>query len=308
MKANRFPLSTYALLGVGIIAISFSAIFVKFSEAPVSVIAMQRLLITIVLMLPFVWRAREEIRRISRRDWVGLLLSGSALGLHFLLWMGSLRFTTVASSTVLMTLEPVLVMAGAYFLYRERTTPSAIAGAALAIAGAILIGIGDFAVSGSALLGDLLSVLGTVAVVGHMLIGQDLRSRMGAMVYSFFVFLTAGLFFLVYNIVIGHELIAYPAKEWGLFLLMAIVPTVFGHLLFNWLMRDVGATVISMAVIGEPVGATLLAWLMLGEAVSPLTGAACVLLMLGVVLFLARHRSAPHGDAPQRPHEQPSAS
>ncbi len=278
------------LLAIGIVAVSFSAIFIKWSEAPVSVIAMQRLFLAVLLMLPWVVASRAEIRSVSRSDWRLLSLSGLLLGLHFLLWMGSLRFTSVASSTVLLTLEPVLVMAGAWLLFRERTTAAALSGVAVAALGAILIGWSDFSVSDDAIKGDLLSVFGTIAVVGHMLLGQKLRERISNTVYTFAVFLTDGLMFLLYNAALGIPMFDYPSREWGLFVLMAIVPTVFGHLLFNRLLKDVGATTVSVAILGEPVGASLLAWWLLSERITPLQAAACALLIGGVVLFLAFHR------------------
>ncbi len=277
----------WSLLFVGIVAISFSAIFVKWTDAPVSVIGMYRLGLTLLGMTPFLFRYRAELRAVSRRDWLLLAFSGFMLALHFLLWMGSLRYTTVASSTVLMTLEPVLVMIGALIFFRERIRPAAILAMGVALIGAVLIGWGDFRLSGTALYGDLLSVLGTIAVVVHMLLGQALRGRISSFVYSYTVFLAAALSFAVYNGAAGHSFfVGYSANDWLIFALMAAVPTVFGHLLFNWLLKYVGATTVSMAVLGEPVGASLLAWALLAETLTPLQAFAGALLLGGVWLFL----------------------
>src|SRR2546428_5213357 len=100
---------------VGIVAISFSAIFVKWTNAPTSIVAMYRLFVTIILMLPFSLKYKQEFTRISGKVGIQLVGSGFFLGLHFILWMASLRYTSVASSTSLLTLEPVFVMVGAYF-------------------------------------------------------------------------------------------------------------------------------------------------------------------------------------------------
>lgn len=286
----------YGFLTVGMAAISFSAIFIRWSEAPVSVIGMYRLLLTVVMMSPFIYKFRNDFRSLSVRDGLLLTASGVALALHFLFWMGSLRYTTVASSTVLMTLEPVLVMLGSLWLFREQTNLVAAASMLIAVAGAVMIGWGDFRVSGKALYGDLLSIIGTLAVVVHMLLGQALRSRVSSFVYSYTVFVAASVSFAVYNAAAGYSFTNYVAREWLLFALMALVPTVFGHILFNWLLKYVGATTVSMAVLGEPVGATLLAWLLLGETVGPLQAAAGALLIAGVWMFLRfsgdRHAAA----------------
>lgn len=276
------------------IAISFSAILVKWSAAPAPVIGMYRLLLTNLLLLPWVWSYRAEWRSIQRRDWFRLMMSGFFLGLHFLLWMESLRHTTVASSTALLTLEPILVMAGSFWLFKQRTTTRAIFGVAVSLFGVILIGWGDLKMSGQALYGDLLSVLGTIAVVAHMLLGQDLRQRVSSYAYNFTVFLVAGACLAAYNLSAGYAMTGYGAQEWVLFSAMAIIPTVLGHMLFNWLLKYMNATSISMAVLGEPVGASILAWVLLGEAMNPLQMAACLLLIFGVWLFLVNDRKAPH--------------
>lgn len=113
-QAHKPSFSFELLYIIGIIAISFSSIFVRWSEAEVSVIAMYRLYLTNLIMLPLVWKYRTELFSLTRKQWMLILWSGIALGLHFLLWMGSLRLTTVASSTVIMTLEPILVMLGSF--------------------------------------------------------------------------------------------------------------------------------------------------------------------------------------------------
>lgn len=280
-----------SLLVVGMIAISFSALFVKWTEADVAVAAMYRLLFTNVLMLPFFIRYWPEVKRIALQDWMLLAASGLFLGIHFLLWMGSLNHTTVASSTVLLTLEPIFVMIGAFLLYRERIRLQGIIGIGIAMLGTVLIGWGDFSLSGEALQGDTMSLLSALAVAVHMLLGQRLRSRISSYVYSFTVFLAAAGVLAAYNVGAGNAFTGYAARDWQLFLLLAIVPTLFGHLLFNWLLRYMRASTISMSVLGEPVGASLLAALFLNERLGFQQLAASALLLIGVWLFLRQASS-----------------
>jgi len=284
VNKTKIPVSMFLFLGI--IAISFSSIFIKWSTAPAAVIAMYRLLMTNVLMLPFLWRYIPEIARISFKDWLRTAGSGIALGLHFLFWMDSLRYTTVASSTAILTLEPILVLVGGFIMFGQRTTRTALFAMIIAIVGAVCIGWGDFRFSGDALKGDVLSLVGTIAVAVHMLMGQSIRRHMSAFVYSFFVFLFAAAVLAVYNLFAQVPFSGYPLREWGIFFLLAIVPTVFGHYVFNWLLKYMKATSISMTVLGEPLGATLLAYLLLGETVTMLQLWAGCLLLVGVGLFL----------------------
>lgn len=301
MKLKKPPLPIPILMLIGIVAISFSAIFIKWSDAPASVQGMYRLLFTSLLMLPFARPYSGAAFALRKKDWIMLVLSGTMLALHFLLWMGSLKYTSVASSTMIMALEPVFIMLGVYFLYKEKTAMSAILGLSIAIAGVVFIGWGDIGISADNLKGDLLSIGGTVAVAVHMLIGQKLVVRMPSYLYSLIVFLSAAGVFAIYNLIMGIAFFKYPANEWGIFLLLAVVPTVFGHILFNWLLQYVSATTVSMNILGEPVGASILAYLLLGEQLTALQWAGGLLVMfgLGVYLYAGRKKTIQVADAIQ---------
>ncbi|MCG7376101.1 DMT family transporter [Paenibacillus sp. ACRSA] len=285
--------SIYLLFFVGIIAISFSSIFVRWSSADVAVIAMYRLFLTNLLMLPFVWKYRHEMLRLNVRQWVLLGASGVMLALHFLLWMGSLRLTSVASSTVILALEPILILAGSIWLFKAKVNRMMIIGMGIALLGSIAIGAGDFQLAGTALQGDILSLLGTIAVAVHMLLGQFLRSGLSAFSYNFWVFFVAACTLAVYNLIQGHAFGGYAASEWGIFLLLAIVPTIFGHYLFNWLLQYMNATTVSMGVLGEPVFSSLLAWMLLGESLSTLQMSAGVFILFGVWIFIRYGKTKP---------------
>lgn len=298
---NRAGKSIYLLFFVGIIAISFSSIFVRWSDADVAVIAMYRLFLTNLVMLPFIWPHRREMMRLDFRQWALLIASGVMLALHFLLWMGSLRLTSVASSTVILALEPILILAGSVWLFKAKINRMMLIGMGIALLGSIIIGAGDFQVAGTALKGDILSLLGTMAVAVHMLLGQFLRTGLSAFSYNFWVFLVAACTFAVYNLFMGHAFGGYAALEWGIFLLLAIVPTIFGHYLFNWLLQYMNATTVSMGVLGEPVFSSLLAWMLLGESLSTLQMSAGVVILFGVWIFIRYGKTKPQpvpADAP----------
>ncbi|WP_178382825.1 DMT family transporter [Paenibacillus sp. P46E] len=286
MNSKKPPVPVPLLMLIGIVAISFSSIFIKWSDAPASVQGMYRLLFTSLLMLPFARPYSGAAFALRRKDWLMLGISGAMLALHFLLWMGSLKYTSVASSTMIMALEPVFIMLGAYILYKERSTSAAILGLGIAIIGVVFIGWGDVGLSADNLKGDLLSIGGTVAVAGHLLIGQKLVARMPSYLYSLIVFISAAAVFCVYNLLAGIPFFDYPPREWGIFVLLAVVPTVFGHILFNWLLQYASATTVSMNILGEPVGASILAFLLLGEQLTGLQWSGGVLVMSGLAVYL----------------------
>ncbi|AKG34710.1 DMT family transporter [Paenibacillus durus] len=303
MNTKKPPIPVSLLMLIGIVAISFSAIFIKWSQAPASIQGMYRLLFTSLLMFPFVRPYSGTISALRLKDWLLLIASGFMLALHFLLWMGSLEYTSVASSTMIMALEPVFIMIGSYILYKERSAVSAIAGLGVAIIGVVFIGWGDIGLSSDSLKGDLLSIFGTVAVAAHLLIGKKLVARMPSYLYSLIVFISAGAVFALYNWTAGIAFFDYPPREWGIFVLLAIVPTVFGHILFNWLLQYTSATTVSMNILGEPVGACILAYLLLRERLSGLqwSGGLLVLGGLACYLYMGSRKEAREAERGNRP-------
>jgi drug/metabolite transporter (DMT)-like permease len=277
-------------LTISIIAISFSAIFVKWSDAPASILSMYRMWFASILMLPIVWKKRQEFKKIVKKDWYFLFFSGLFLAFHFVLWFGSLKLTTVASSTIILALQPIVSLAGGFFLYKERTTLSALLTMGIAIIGAMMIGWGDFGLSKGAIMGDILSFLSVISVVGYLLIGQSTVKKVSHWLYSFCVFLSAAIVLTIYNLSAGVHVLGYPSKEWGIFLLLASIPTV-SHVINNWLLNYVNATTISMSILGEPVGATILAFFLLHENLAEWQIIGGLLVLAGVFFFLTQKQA-----------------
>ncbi|MCF8566946.1 DMT family transporter [Alicyclobacillus tolerans] len=286
MTVERSPLPPALPLTVGVIAISFASIFIEWSNSPASVIGMYRLAFTVVLFVPFVFRYKRAILQIAWRDWMLLALSGAFLGLHFLFWIESLKRTTVASSMILMSLQPAFAMAGAYFVLAQRPDRRGLWSLLLALVGTAIVSGGDLGKSNAVVIGDMLSLLGAAAIAASRLIGQVLSARTPAYVYNVSVFFFAALVLCAYNLGFSIPMAGYPWRDWGIFALLALVPTVFGHALFNWLLKWVNAVTISMAILGEPIGAIALAYLLLGQTVRGYQVVGGAVTLFGVFLFL----------------------
>jgi drug/metabolite transporter (DMT)-like permease len=276
------PALNYAYLAAGVVAVSFSAIFIRLAHAPALAVAFWRNLMATAILAPLAFALhRDEFRRLSRRDLAVAAVSGGFLAAHFACWIPSLRYTTVAASTVLVTAAPVFVAIGSAWL-GERVTPGASVGIAVALAGAVIVSGGDFGVSSRAVIGDGLALLGAVFAAGYFLIGRNLRQRLSLLVYVTIVYATCTLLLIPAMAGAGVALVGYPAKTWGLFVLMALLPQIMGHTVFNYLLRDLDPTVITVGIMGEPVGATLLALAFFGEVPGWWTVVGGVVLLAGI--------------------------
>ncbi|QMT18540.1 DMT family transporter [Planococcus maritimus] len=281
----------YIPILVGVISVAMSAIFVKMTTADAGVTAFYRMLFSILLMSPvFLYSYLPELKKLSKRDWIFSAIAGIFLAFHFILWFESLNFTSVASSTVLVTLQPLFAFAGTYFFFKERLSVKTLISGMVAITGSIVIAYGDFQVSGSALYGDVLALIACALITAYLLFGQDVRKRLSLVTYTFIVygFSTITLFF--YIIVKGESFGPYPKEEWMWFLLLALIPNLLGHTLFNWAVKWVSTNVISIAILFEPVGAAILAYFILGELVSASQIIGGSIVIAGLLFFIVDYK------------------
>ena len=281
----------YLAVAIGVVAVSTSAILVKVSSAPSGVIAFYRLLFSVLFMLPvFLLKYVSELRLITKRDWAFTVISGVFLAFHFILWFESLNYTSVASSTVLVTLQPLFAFAGAYIFFKEKLSAKAILSGVIAIGGSVIISWGDFKISGSALFGDFLAIAACALVTVYLLFGQTVRKRMSLITYTFLVYSISSITLFFYVIAAGDSFYPYPKSDWVYFILLAVIPTLLGHTLFNWSIKWLSASIISMAILFEPVGATILAYYLLGENVILTQIAGGLVVIAGITLFLIDER------------------
>ncbi|OCS85556.1 DMT family transporter [Caryophanon tenue] len=287
MKVNP-----YILIAIGVFSVSMSAIFVKLATADAGVIAFYRMLFSVLLMAPFfLVKYRHELTTLSKKDWLFSGIAGVFLAFHFILWFESLNYTSVASSTVLVTMQPLFAFIGTYLFFKEKITLQTFIAGLIAICGSFLIGWGDFQVSGSALYGDILALIACALITGYLLFGQDVRQRVSLMTYTMIVYSASTITLFFYIVGKGESFGPYSAENWLWFLLLAIVPNLLGHTLFNWAIAYVSTNVISIAILFEPIGAAILAYIILNEGISWLQLLGGVVILLGIMLFVVDIKS-----------------
>lgn len=281
----------YIPIAIGVISVALSAIFVKLATADAGVIAFYRMLFSVLLMFPVFWmKYRSEISILKKRDWIYSLIAGVFLAFHFIFWFESLNYTSVASSTVLVTLQPIFAFAGTYFFFKERLSIKTILSAVIAILGSFIIAWGDFQVSGTALYGDLLALIGCALITGYLLFGQDVRKRISLITYTFIVYSISTVTLLVYVLAKGESLGPHPPSDWFWFIMLAIIPNLLGHTLFNWSLKWVSTNVISIAILFEPVGASILAYYVFHETLSASQITGGIVVIMGILLFVVDGR------------------
>lgn len=281
------PINPYFVIVIGSISVSSSAILVKLAAGtPAAMIANYRLVFAVLFMLPIVLlKYRHELKLIQRKDWIFSTLAGIFLAFHFILWFESLNYTSVASSVVLVSLQPIFAFLGTYLFFQERFSPAALISMIIALLGSIIISWGDLQMSGVALFGDILALLGAVMITIYFLLGQSVRKRLSIMTYTFVIYSIAAIVLIAYNIILSNPFIGFTTSHWWIFIALAIIPTFLGHTLFNWALKWLSTATISMGIIFEPVGASILAYFILGEKISYSQWLGGSVVLFGLFLF-----------------------
>ena len=256
------------MIVVGILGISASAIFVRYSTAPSAVTAAWRLLWTVLLMSPVVFtkkQVRQEMRDLDQKSLLLSCVSGLFLAIHFAVWFESLKHTSVASSTTIVCTEVIWVCLGYCLFLKGKLSKKALLAIGVTLGGSVLIAWSDSSTGGGHLYGDLLALIAAVAVAVYTLIGRVVRERASTTVYTYLVYSTCAAVLLGLCLVQGQSLIGYGISAVVVGLLLAVFSTILGHSIFSWCLKYFSPAFVSASKLCEPVVAAILAVFLFGE-------------------------------------------
>ena len=282
------------ILGFGLFAISTASIFIKICPAPAAAIACWRVGLASIFYYGLTRKTSGPLRKLYSKKQLALaLVSGTALAMHFISWITSLNYTSVASSVVLVATSPVWVALGGLFFLREKPRLLLLVGILLAMIGSVVISGADFYFDPQRLTGNLLALLGALFAAVYLLIGRKLRAGMDTFPYVTAVYGSAALVTLVFVFLTSTTLFGFDAKTYLLLVAIAIFPQIIGHTSFNWALKYFSATIVAVVTLGEPIGASVLAWILLGEQLSLLQFVGGVITLAGLfIALLSQSRTA----------------
>ncbi|MGC8982805.1 MAG: DMT family transporter [Desulfurococcaceae archaeon] len=257
----RIDLKLVFFIAVIWLAISSASILVLLSGASAEACAFWRLFISsIILALLGLFTGNFSYPKPKLHH----VASGLMLAAHFVLWMRSLQLVEVYISTLLTTLYPLYALLIDIAVFRRGLTSIQKAGIILAAVLVVLyLGVHELVFNK----GALLALTGGIACAFYFEIGSYARHELkeGVLSYAFSTYLLASLFVLAYSAIIGANIHSYPLTTYIYFVLMALVPMMFGHTLINYLLSKYPASLVTSISYGEPFGAGLLAYLVLGQ-------------------------------------------
>jgi drug/metabolite transporter (DMT)-like permease len=301
-QTNRVPvLLPFAIL-TAILAISTASIFIRFAQAdgmPSIVIATLRLTFASLLLMPAALTIyRDEIKRFTRAEILYGALSGFFLAVHFATWIASLEYTSVASSAVFVSTGPLWVALFSPMVLNEKLGRIAMIGLILSLAGGTVIGFSDACswdqgiscpdladiMQGRTMWGNFLALLGAWAMTGYLIIGRKIRAHISLVPYIFLVYGMAAIALIIFMLASRNSPLGYEPETYGWILLLAVVPQLIGHSIFNWALKHMPATFVAVNTLGEPVGSAILAVFILNEYPSYMVLLGGILILAGIVL------------------------
>lgn len=287
MQQNRFL--SYIALAVGIVALSLSAMFVRWADAPGPITGFYRLLISTILFIPFFIHRQRTAAPLDKRFVWFPLLAGIFTAFDFAFWNTSVQYTTAANATLLGNTSPLWVALFALFFFKEKLRGSFWLGLILALSGAVLIVGTDFLSHPTFGLGDLMASGAAIFYASYQLITQRGRAHIDPFRYTWLVGVSATLGMFVMNVVLGNSFTGYSSQTWLIFLATAIVSQMVGYLAISYALGHLPASVVSPTLIGQPILTTILAIPLLGELPKPVQWIGGAVALAGIYIVNQAH-------------------
>jgi drug/metabolite transporter (DMT)-like permease len=281
------------LVIAGVLCFAGSAILVRYaSAAPGLAVAALRTSIAIVVLAPIgtgaTLRAWEGL---GRKDVWLIVLAGALLGVHFVMWISSIYYTSVASAAVLVSTGPIFMALFGFLFLGERLNRRTTIAIFVAVGGSIVLGLADSQshppIDGNPMLGNALALLAAIVWAFYLLIGRVVRRRVDWLPYVFPLYVVAGITTLLFAVGSGTPLTGYPVYIYLLCGAMALLPQILGHGSFNFAVKFYPAAFLGLVSLLEPIGAAALGMFLFDETPGPIALIGMVMILIAVGSTLA---------------------
>jgi drug/metabolite transporter (DMT)-like permease len=288
---SRQTILSYTALGICILALSTSAIFVRFADAPGPITGFYRMLFATIMLTPVAIYRLVRYRKINRRNYYYPLFGGMFSGLDIGIWTIALGFTSAANATLLGNTAPLWVALGAMVFFHEPLRQKFWIGLLLAMSGAALIVGTDFLLHPRLGVGDSIAIFTGLMYAGYFLFTEMGRRSIDAVTYVWMVGISASLTLFMLNLIIGNPFTGYPVQTWAIFLATAIISQLIGYLASSYALGHLPASIVSVTMVGQPVTTAIIAIPLLGETPGTTQVLGGVIALIGIYLVNISHNN-----------------
>ncbi len=275
---ERFSYTTkaYMALGLGVLFVSWSAIFVKWTAVPGATSAFYRALIASLVLTPM-WAIRTRIKGkspvgilkgLDKRTIFFAVLAGIMFAADLALYNTSILMTSAANATLLGNNAPIMVALATWLIFKNRPASSFWIGLSIASVGSVII-IGEDILANPHLgFGDLFAVLSAVCYAGYLMVVSKAREKLDTVTLVMITVVSSAVALFLIALVLGVPLLGFSAKTWGSLLFLGIVAQVGGYLAITYALGHLPATITSISLLVQAPLTALIAVPLLGETIS----------------------------------------
>jgi drug/metabolite transporter (DMT)-like permease len=288
--ATDKALLAYLALGIGILALSFSAMFVRWANAPGPVTAFYRLFFSIILLIPFFTPRIKTNPSIKSWSVIFPLLAGVFTACDLGLWTASLSYTTAANATLLGNTAPLWVALGTWLILKQKLTPAFWRGLGVTLFGAALIMGTDFILHPRFGIGDVMAIFTGFFYGGYFLFTERSRLHFDPVSHIWLVGVGASISLFIANILLQNPLTGYPTQTWLIFLCTAVVSQLIGYISLAYALGHLPASIVSPTMILQPIVTAFLAIPLLGEIPTIWQGIGGAIALVGIYIVNQSHQ------------------
>jgi drug/metabolite transporter (DMT)-like permease len=282
MAADKRQGFLYAMLAV--LFFSTSPIFVRWAEplSPYERTVWRMAVGTAAVSLLAI--AQGAAPRYQARDLPRFLFYGAIAALHFLTYIASLNYTTIAHTLSIVYTAPIFVTVFSALFLKEPVARYKYFGVAVAVVGVAILAGFEPQLSGTKLLGDALALLSAITFGIYSIAGRSERDRYPLLHYA------AGVYGMATLWLVGPAFIfsggGYGWRQILALLGLGLLPTALGHTLYNAALRRVHATYCNLIATQEVTGGVILGVILLGEMPGWVSMAGAAITLTGIAIVL----------------------
>ena len=277
------------LLLLAMLSVSTSPIIARYLEnVPAVAISFWRMAFGAIILW-IISLVRKQIP-LNNENFKRTLIAGIFLGIHFALFFGAIKLTTIANATFLGTLAPVSTFFIEKYILKRNHGFTLVWGLGLAILGTIIIVSNKFDFSSSFTIGNLLAVACSVCLGLAFMISENVRKKVGTISYARALFSTAAVTLFIISLIMKTNLLGFSYLEYIGLLMLGIIPTILGHGSMYYAIRYISPTIVASTPMGEPILASILAWFLFQEIVGYVTLIGGSITFIGLILLVQKNK------------------
>ena len=309
MTPSKKQFSPYLALGIGLVALSMTGIFVRWANAPGTVTAAYRMGLAAVVLTPLAIREKGGLLFKDKLGWLWLLLSGLFIALDHGSLNTAVNLTRIANCTLLNNLSPLWVALFAVVAWRERLNRWFWLGLTLALGGAGVILGSDFLKHPQLGLGDGLAFASSLFYAGYFLVTQVGRRSGSLWRFSWVIYAISAILLFSYNLLNGIPITGYPWQTFLVFIAIGIFCQAIGYTSIVYALGHLPASIVSPTMVAQIVLTSLLAIPLTGETLSLFQVLGGAIVIGGIILVnysRSRQTGAQPGNLPDQIEITPS--